>query len=175
MFRKRTPTLRRAMAFAAICSTAFIGSTVAGADAAATRTLRITATASAGQATTATPACDPVGRCVVGWSNTADVVGGMTGEDRSFGSIVIDQATFQYSSTHLSLFTGTITGCGTGTVALHFPLVDGGPAPFSGALEIRPGSGTGGLVGMTGEGTYRVTPGATGSTTDLSLRVKCRR
>jgi len=135
----------------------------------------ITATAVA-TTTPGAPACDPTGRCVVPWQSTSAVTGGLQGEALSFGSLVTDDpAAGTYTSTHYALFTGAVEGCGSGTVVFYFPPVAGSPGAFRGRIEVHAGSGTGDLAGLRGSGTYQVTPSATGSLTELTLKLRCPR
>ena len=121
-----------------------------------------------------TPICSSPTACVVPFSlqgvSTRDVAG--TFVQAGAGTRMADGSLYANSTL---LFTGTVTGCGTGTVTMQstgFNRV----GVTSGSIEIIEGSGTDGLASLTGTGSVisgTVDP-ATGIARGLiQYRVKC--
>ena len=153
-----------------------LGSTAVSADASgARRPVRVEA-----ETTNPVPvpkflACDATNQhCLISYDTTSQVVGDMRGTVVSSGSLNADLSQGTYQTTLLGMFTGEIDGCGSGTLALSWPLVAGGSAAFSGDLDVVEGSGTAGLAGVSGSGSFAVTPGDAANTTVYRLRLRCR-
>ncbi|MCU1500656.1 MAG: hypothetical protein JWM12_10, partial [Ilumatobacteraceae bacterium] len=92
----------------------------------------------------------------------------------SSGSLYANLSQGTYQTTLLGLFSGEIEGCGSGTLVLSWPLVDGGPVTVSGDLNVVEGSGTAGLQGVSGSGSFTVTPDGSVNTSVYRLRLRCR-
>lgn len=121
------------------------------------------------------PACDAVGRCVLTVESTAEVTGGLLGSTSSAGALMFNAATNTYLTTQYTLFTGTIEGCGSGTVMMRSPEVSGSQRPFAGNIEVMLGTGTNDLRGINGGGTYRVTKDGNTYRSTWTLRLRCPR
>ena len=97
------------------------------------------------------PLCSPPASCVVPFSlfgvTTGDVAGTMV--QAGAGSRMADGSLYANSTV---VFTGTVTGCGSGTVTMRSTGVNRGGAT-TGSIEIVYGSGTGGLASLEGTGT----------------------
>ena len=146
------PTLLAPMAVVLLLCVSSVGAHAAPAQS-SPRTVRVGAVAVA-TVTVGTPNRDPSGRCVISWSGVSTVTGGLVGEDRATGVLVLDdQMTGSYETTSYSIFKGSVDGCGTGSMVLYFPSVEAGAVPFEGRVEIRRGSGTADLAGIRGGGT----------------------
>jgi hypothetical protein len=121
---------------------------------------------------TAGPTCDPAGRCLAGYTLTADLSGAMQGTLVNDGTSWLEAGFSTFHVAIIGLFAGSVEGCGEGTMALSYPLTLGGSAPFSGQLEVIAGSGTGAFDGASGTGTYTFDQ-STGSSQTF-LRLRCR-
>ena len=120
-----------------------------------------------------TPACDPAGRCVLTVAGAAEVTGDLVGGTANAGALMFNSATNTYLTMQYTLFTGTIAGCGTGTMLLRSPEVRGSQRPFSGKIEVILGTGTADLRGVMGSGTYTVAKDGAVYVSVWSLRLHC--
>jgi hypothetical protein len=104
--------------------------------------------------------CTPTG-CLESYTVSARQTGGLDGTLTNNGSLwLANDAAVSFHVTIIGLFTGTVQGCGQGTMLMYYPLTSGTfTSAFSGLVQIVPGSGTGGLAGISGLGTYRFNPG----------------
>jgi hypothetical protein len=121
--------------------------------------------------TLGTPLCSPEGQCVIPVSATSTTVtGDLTGAGYHAGTGVL--LGDEIAGTAISLYVGTIEGCGTGTFVAA--------GPFTGTLDdIEYGKGkvlvgTGDFEGMTGTSTggTSTTEGDT-VTSQSKLRISC--
>jgi hypothetical protein len=121
-----------------------------------------------------TPICSSPTTCVVPFSlfgvSTGDVAGTIV--QAGAGSRMADGSLYANSTV---VFTGTVTGCGSGTVTIRSTGFNRGVVT-SGSIEIIEGSGTAGLASLTGKGTVisgSLDP-ATGIGSGLiEYRIKC--
>jgi hypothetical protein len=119
--------------------------------------------------------CDAANQhCLLSYHVSSQVTGTMHGTMVSSGEIYAELATGTYQSSLMSLFTGVVDGCGSGTLVLSWPLAEGGTTPFSGRVVVVDDSGTAGLTDVSGAGTFLITPGATVNTAVIQLRLQCR-
>jgi len=121
-----------------------------------------------------TPVCSSPTACVVPFSlfgiSTGDVAGTIV--QAGAASSMADGSLYANSTV---VFTGTVTGCGTGRAVLRSTGFNRGGAT-SGSIEIIEGSGTGGLASLSGAG--RVVSGHVDPTTGIGsglieYKVKC--
>jgi hypothetical protein len=125
-------------------------------------------------ASTGTPVCSSPTACVVPFSlfgvGTGDVAG--TSVQAGAASRMADGSLYANSTV---VFTGTVTGCGSGRVTMRSTGFNRGGVT-TGPIEIIEGSGTEGLASLTGTGTVvsgQVDP-ATGIGSGLiEYKVKC--
>jgi hypothetical protein len=125
-------------------------------------------------ATIGAPVCSSPTACVVPFSligvGTGDVAG--TSVQAGAGARMADGSLYANSTV---VFTGTVTGCGSGRVTMRSTGFNRGGVT-SGSIEIIAGSGTEGLASLTGTGTVvsgQVDP-ATGIGSGLiEYKVKC--
>jgi hypothetical protein len=121
-----------------------------------------------------TPICSSPTSCVVPFSlfgvSTGDVAGTIV--QAGAGSRMADGSLYANSTV---VFTGTVTGCGSGTVTMWSTGFNRGGVT-SGSIDIIEGSGTAGLASLTGAGTVisgNLDP-ATGIGSGLiEYRIKC--
>lgn len=120
------------------------------------------------------PICSSPTACVVPFSlrgvSTGDVAG--TYVQAGAGTRMADGSLYANSTL---VFTGTVTGCGTGTVTMRSTGVNRAGVT-SGEIEIIEGSGTDGLASLTGTGS--LTSGSVDPATGIGrgliqYRVKC--
>ena len=120
------------------------------------------------------PVCDATGNCVVPYSivttdpGSGDIVGTSvlvgTGVQLPDGSL--------YGNSTIK-FTGTIKGCGSGSLAMRSTGFNRGGAT-SGEIVIVPGSGTGDLVGIEGSGVVvDGTADGNGGAGSVEMRIRC--
>jgi hypothetical protein len=137
------------------------------------RVVRVSSTSTSSQpVVTGTPACDPAGDCLASYTVTADLSGAMQGTLVNDGTAWLASGSSTFHVAIIGLFTGSVAGCGEGTMALSYPLTVGGSAPFSGQIDVVAGSGTGAFERASGTGTYTFDPST--RTSQSSLQVKCR-
>ena len=119
-------------------------------------------------------ACDPAGHCVISTSATNQWTGGLDGTTESRSAIALDEATGKASIQSFELFTGTVDGCGDGSFTLAANITRLLSAPGQGTLLVVPGSGSGRLEGISGVGTFAVTPtGPSSATSTFTLELRC--
>jgi Protein of unknown function (DUF3224) len=152
----------------ALATSAVLGSVVsAGFVQAHDRTHRVRATfeATSGAPVPSAPTCDPDGNCVIPYTIAeATYTGDMRGSSTTSGVLVVDAATGYTTGTSYQLFTGEITGCGTGTVVIALPEFESLPGePIIATGSIVDGSGTGGLDRVSGTITNVFTSDASGA------------
>lgn len=113
--------------------------------------------------TLGSPICSPEASCVIPFSLLGQSSGDLEGTAVQAGAAATLADGTIYANSTL-VFTGSIEGCGTGTVAMRSTglNVDG---ETSGIVEIVDGSGTAGLAPVSGTGTVtlgRAEPGSRG-------------
>src|SRR6516164_137773 len=67
-------------------------------------------------AITTTPTCNPTGQCLVGYTVTAQVFGGEQGTLVNDGTIWLENGFSAFHYEIIGLFSGTVDGCGEGTM-----------------------------------------------------------
>ena len=118
--------------------------------------------------------CDPAGHCVISTSAVNQWIGGLDGATESRSVIALDQATGQASIQTFELFTGTVEGCGQGSFTMSAHITRLLSATGTGRLTVVEGSGSGQLQGISGRGTFAVTPtGPASATSTFSLDLRC--
>lgn len=121
------------------------------------------------------PVCGPPSSCVIPFSLQGSSAGAVDGTTTQSGSAVQLPDGSLYANSTL-LFTGTIEGCGTGTIAMRSTGYNRNGVT-SGEIAIVDGSGTDGLVGVAGNGTVvdgQADPaGSGGSRGRIDLDVTC--
>jgi hypothetical protein len=123
---------------------------------------------------TTTPACDPAGNCVFGYTVTAQLSGDLQGTLTNDGTIYTKAGSSTFQVTILGMFTGSVRGCGSGSFALYFPLTTGSSAPFTGHDMMVPGSATGDLTGSSQVGAWTYTFDPATNTSTASGFIRCR-
>jgi len=124
--------------------------------------------------TIGTPVCSSPTSCVIPFSLTGVSTEDMAGTIVQAGaaSLLADGSIYANSTL---VFTGTVTGCGTGKVTMRSTGVNRGGAT-TGSIEIIAGSGTEGLASLTGAGTVvsgHVDPATGIGTGVIDYKVKC--
>lgn len=120
--------------------------------------------------------CEPTtGECLVGFIGYGRMTGAFEGNAVNVGSVSVNFTTGTGWATSLAHFTGTVQGCpGTGTATIRYEARLGAePGKNIGTLTVVKGSGTGGLKGLTGTGSFVASPqpdGAVPSTGTARLR-----
>ena len=121
-------------------------------------------------------ACDAANHCVVNLSAVNAWSGGLAGSSASRSALVLDQSTGLASIEDFELFTGHVAGCGDGSFTLAGAITRLLQSPGAGTLAIVADSGSGALAGISGKGTFSVTPtGPTSASSTFTLTVRCRR
>ena len=123
--------------------------------------------------------CESVtGQCLLPYYGHDGLTGAMTGTLDGAGSLSINLATGAGRAVSLSRFRGLVTSCPSeGTALLQFTARLGvRPGVNVGTFEVIQGSGTGGLAGLTGSGSFvaHVQPDQS-TLADLVLKVRCHR
>ncbi len=125
-------------------------------------------------ATVGAPVCSPPTSCVIPFSllgvSTGDVEGTMA--QAGAASILPDASLYANSTLK---FTGTVTGCGAGTITMRSTGFNRGGVT-SGSIEIVEGSGTGGLASLTGTGSVisgEVDPATGIGRGAIEYKIKC--
>jgi hypothetical protein len=100
------------------------------------------------------PACGPTGACVYPLSRTTTrVEGSFTGSTVSAGAGT-PKKTGGYVGVAYQVFTGTVKGCGSGTLVWTEVTSSDDGTNVSGAWTIRKGTGTAGLASASGGGRF---------------------
>ncbi|MFT3854892.1 MAG: DUF3224 domain-containing protein [Ilumatobacteraceae bacterium] len=143
-----------------------------------TVTRRLVWTYQQSQPAIGTSVCDAGGACILpftitgGPASTGDVAG--TTVQAGSASVLPDGTVYANS---IITFTGTILGCGTGTVTMRSTGLNKA-GTTSGRVVIVAGSGTAELTGITGSGKvvdgHADPSGSDGGTGTIHLRVRCR-
>ena len=124
--------------------------------------------------------CDPTSsRCLVTFVGFDRFTGTLDGTQANAGALSVDFATFVGEGVSLATFTGSVTGCpGSGTALLRYTVQLGArPGQNLGTFEVVDGSGTAGLAGLAGRGSFVATPDyATGAvSTEGRAHLRCAR
>src|SRR5215510_8845997 len=101
--------------------------------------------------TVSAPVCSSATSCVVPISLSGVSTGDLTGALVQAGA-VSRMADGSFYSNSTLVFTGAVTGCGSGKVTMRSTGFNRGGVT-SGSIEIIEGSGTGGLASLSGTGT----------------------
>ena len=146
-----------AIAIAAAATTTAIGGSTDASSGRGWTTIHFRGTDTGGTTEYSDPICDASGNCVFVTHGSGGQLGGdLDGTEVGAGLTTVATtgvAVIQQSS----VFTGTIRGCGTGTVVYtNHGVAVPGEAIFRWAIVIEPGTGTGDLAGMTGNATGRL-------------------
>ena len=125
-------------------------------------------------ATVGAPVCSPPASCVIPFSLLGVSTGDFAGTMAQAGAASILPDGSLYANSTL-VFTGTVTGCGTGSITVRSTGLNRGGVT-SGSIEIIEGSGTGGLASLTGNG--RVISGEVDPATGIGrgaieYKIKC--
>ena len=132
----------------------------------------VTATSTAGASTIGDPICDAVQHCMYPLTITATVSGDLTGTTISQSAGALVGTDFAASDT--MIFTGTVAGCGTGTLVFLSTGRGSTTGTTTSTWTIAEGFGTGDLVHATGTGTTTVPPASSGSASaTLTGRITC--
>lgn len=120
------------------------------------------------------PACGSAGACVYPLSRTTTrIEGSLTGRTVSAGAGTPTKSG-GYSGVGFHVFTGTVKGCGSGTVVWTEVITSDDGANVSGAWTIRKGTGTAGLASVSGNGTFTGTTNSdTSGTVTATGTVRC--
>jgi len=130
------------------------------------------ATSTAGTTTVGDPVCDPEQHCLYPLTITATVSGDLTGSTISHSAGTLAGTEFAASDT--LIFTGTVAGCGTGTLVLLSLGRGSTTGTTTGTWTIAEGFGTGDLVRAAGSGTTTTEPGSDGAlSSTLTGRLTC--
>jgi hypothetical protein len=121
------------------------------------------------------PVCGPSGACVLPLSRTTPtrITGSFTGGAVSSGAGA-PTASGGYTAVAFQLFTGSVEGCGTGTLGWTEVLSSDNVTDVSGTWTIAEGTGTDDLATVSGGGTFegKVNPDLSGTAT-VSGRIEC--
>ncbi len=112
--------------------------------------------------------CDAAGNCIVVGNQNGTFSGDMDGT--ALGSAGLWIANGGHTAGVTFLFTGTIDGCGSGTVAMRGLFGSTDLQHITGTLEFVPGLGTGDISDISGTGS--LTADANG-TADGKARIRC--
>jgi hypothetical protein len=120
------------------------------------------------------PACDASGKCVTTVTVGSAVTGDLQGTASSVAALMFDSVTHAYLIMQYSLFTGTVEGCGDGSLIMRLPEVRLEQTIVKGRVDVLPDTGTNELTGLFGGGTYTAVQDAAGLyTTTMSLTLHC--
>ena len=113
--------------------------------------------------------CDTTGNCIVVGNQNGTVTGDMDGS--LLGSAGLWIANGAHTAGVTLVFTGTIHGCGSGTVAMRGLFGSSDLQHVTGTLEFVPGLGAGDIANVTGTG--RLTADAAAGTAAATARIRC--
>jgi hypothetical protein len=132
----------------------------------------VTWTNTAPPITIGAPQCSAAGVCLYPWTEAGESHGDLEGTYVASG-VATANATGELSIVRMDTFTGTIKGCGTGTITARAVEAVNTPTPEPGRWMILDGFGTGDLAGVHGfgEATGGTTP--TGLSTTLTGSLRC--
>ena len=118
------------------------------------------------------PLCDPDGRCVYSFTETATVHGDREGTTYAAGGASPDETLQHFSISKTELFVGTVRGCGTGTY-LSNVTESATPTDGTGSGDVVVGSGTGDLLNISGHGSGTGLVSPDGITTNFESDLRC--
>ncbi len=137
-------------------------------------TVRIEGSLVSGQPTLTDYVCDAGGHCVGNVSLQVEWQGGLSGTSQSRSALAYEPGTSMASFTAFDLFTGDVAGCGHGSMTIVGAITRPLLSPGTGTLSVLEGTGSGDLAGISGQGTYSVTPTSpTTATAEFSLKLRC--
>ena len=131
----------------------------------------VTFTNTAPPITIGAPQCDAGGQCLYPWTEAGVSHGDFEGTYIASG-VATASATGALAVSRMDILTGTIAGCGTGTLVLRMT-EDLGPSPKPSEWQVVEGFGTGDLAGVRGHGDGIGAQTPDGLTTTLSGRLHC--
>jgi hypothetical protein len=132
----------------------------------------VIATAAAGATTAGEPICDAEQHCIYPLTITATISGDLTGSTIAHSAGALAGTDFAASDTQI--FTGSVAGCGTGTLVFLSLGRGSTTGPTTGTWTIAEGFGTGDLADAVGSGTTTTGPGSDGTlSSKFSGRITC--
>jgi Protein of unknown function (DUF3224) len=139
-----------------------------------TKHFHVTMTGSFGPPTFLAPACNEAQNCVYPLERTSSILtGSLSGTSVSAGAGV-PNAAGGFDAVGIHLFTGTVEGCGAGTLVWTEELASAGGGEAAGTWHIADGSGTGALESVSGSGSFESHVNADGGGTGTSTgRISC--
>ena len=118
------------------------------------------------------PSCDATGHCVYPWTESGTDAGDLQGDHVAAGGATADASGHSFGTTRISVFTGSVRGCGNGTMALSVGAVTHPDGTTSEWWQVRDGFGVGDLATATGRGTGTLAAGSTD--VHYSGSIRCR-
>ena len=118
------------------------------------------------------PLCDPSGRCVYSFTESATVHGDREGTTYGAGGAAPDETLQHFSISKTELFVGTVKGCGTGSYVSYIT-ENATATEGSGEGDIVVGSGTGDLANISGHGSGEGTVSPDGITSTFESDLTC--
>lgn len=124
----------------------------AGSDGRAAAWRHVSWIASGPPLTISTPICDPTGHCVYPWTESGTDAGDLQGTHAAAGGATADATGHSFGTNRISVFTGSVRGCGHGTVTMAVSAVTHPDGTTSERWSIRGGFGAGDLSQVSGSG-----------------------
>ena len=164
------------LALIAVCATTADQGIAAANDGNGWKTIKFFGTDTGGSLEYTNPNCDTAGNCVY----VLHATGGQLGGDLNGSEIGTGLATISTTGVAViqqtAVFTGSIRGCGSGTVNYtNHGVAQPNEIIFRWTLTIEPGTGTGDFEGMTGTAFGRVDTTDPNAVATASGTFRCRR
>jgi hypothetical protein len=140
------------------------------------RTVHFTATDTGGTMKFLDPTCDVAGNCIYVTKVSGNALGGdLDGTEVSTGLATVAPTGVVVLQTSAA-FSGSVRGCGTGTVVYtnHGVLMPDEQI-FRFTLRIEPGTGTGDFAGMTGSGLGEIDLADPAGVATVTGKLRCQR
>jgi hypothetical protein len=117
------------------------------------------------------PKCNAAGQCLYPWTEVGESHGDLEGTYIASGVATVN-VTGQLAVSRIDTFTGSVKGCGTGSMVVR-ATEDLGPSPKPSRWQVVDDFGTGDLVGIRGDGQGTGAQTATGLTSTLTGTLTC--
>jgi len=119
------------------------------------------------------PSCDVTGHCVYPWTESGTDAGDLLGSHAAAGGATADASGHSFGTARISVFTGSVRGCGQGTMSMAVNAVTHPDGTTSESWHVRDGFGAGALATAAGMGTATLAAGSTDA--HYSGFIRCHR
>jgi hypothetical protein len=117
------------------------------------------------------PSCDATGHCAYPFTDSGTDAGDLQGSHAAAGGATADASGSSFGTTRMVVFTGSVRGCGHGTLAMSMQAITHPDGSTSEWWQVRTGFGAGDLANASGTGQGTLAAGS--SDAHFSGFVRC--